>query len=373
MNKNTDRENKFENIINNAIKNENFKEIGDLIEGGIDTALDFTRKSLSKIVGRDSSKIPYSIQNDDRVINQSPKAVKQIKTWDTLSKVSIGIHLFILAGLLLDAVSSFSAPKSIIENLILIVVWIIPALAASFYGVRKTKRTKDLLIRFRKYNREIGNNTVIPVADLAAITAKPIEFTINDLLEMIDKDYYRQARIVENGELFILDSKTYKLYKEHLLELNESNNSSEVNEDIQGIIDEVKIQVTKLTKISEEIKEPMSSKVREILNITVKIFELLRENPNTASDLDRAVKYYLPTTVKLSESYIEMSEKPTESAKSSLIEIENTMDTIKQAFLKLLDNLYAEKAMDLSSDISVLKNMLRQEGLLDEDEFKIGR
>ena len=48
------------------------------------------------------------------------------------------------------------------------------------------------------------------------------------------------------------------------------------------------------------------------------------------------------------------------------------MDTVNDAFLKILDNLYEEKIMDISSDMSVLKSMLRQEGLLDEDEFKIG-
>ena len=49
--------------------------------------------------------------------------------------------------------------------------------------------------------------------DLAVATSKAKDFTINDLLDLIDKDFFRQARIVENGELLILDSKTYKLYK----------------------------------------------------------------------------------------------------------------------------------------------------------------
>ncbi|MDU1177332.1 MAG: 5-bromo-4-chloroindolyl phosphate hydrolysis family protein, partial [Peptoniphilus harei] len=244
-------------------------------------------------------------------------------------------------------------------------------------GNFRVKKLKDQIIRFRKYNREIGNNTVIPTADLAAVTAKPIDFTINDLLNMIEKDYYRQARIVEDGKLFILDSKTYKLYKEEALrdphEKMEELENQENNERAEELLLRAKSYVTELTKIEGKISSPMDEKIRELLKIIGKIFELLKENPSTASDLNKAINYYLPTTLKLSNSYLEMKEKPTESVKGSLRDIENTMDIVIDAFMKILDNIYQEKIMDLSSDMSVLKSMLKQEGLLDKDEFKIGR
>ena len=48
------------------------------------------------------------------------------------------------------------------------------------------------------------------------------------------------------------------------------------------------------------------------------------------------------------------------------------MDLVNDGFMKMLDNIYQEKIMDLSSDMSVLKSMLRQEGLLDQDNFNLG-
>lgn len=39
------------------------------------------------------------------------------------------------------------------------------------------------------------------------------------------------------------------------------------------------------------------------------------------------------------------------------------MDTICKAFDKQLDALYGEEALDISTDITVLENMLAQEGL----------
>ena len=47
-------------------------------------------------------------------------------------------------------------------------------------------------------------------------------------------------------------------------------------------------------------------------------------------------------------------------------EIEESLDTINVAFEKLLDSLFQDTAWDVSSDISVLKTMLAQEGLNDD-------
>ena len=368
-------EDKFDEKIDDAFREENFKEIGDIIGESIDNAINVTKDSIKRFVNKNKVQhnLPYSVQNDDRIINQNPKTVKRVKHLGSLAKTSIVCHLIAIFWFLMDMFDTYG---SIREDLPALIFWIIPALIVSFYGNYRIKKSKDQIIRFRKYNREIGNNTVIPVADLAAIAAKPIDFTISDLLNMIDKDYYRQARIVENGELFILDSKTYKLYKEEMLkdpkeryqEIEDKNNIELADE----LAEKVKKEVTELTEIATKVSVPMEEKIKELLQIVGKIFELLRENPNTAKDLSKAINYYLPTTVKLANSYIKISEKPTESVKSSLLEIENTMDTVNDAFLKILDNLYEEKIMDISSDMSVLKSMLRQEGLLDEDEFKIG-
>lgn len=369
----SENEKNFEEKINTAFREENFKEIGDLIGEGIDTAIDVTKSSLNKFINKNKTNLPYSVQNDDRIINQNPKTVKRVKTWGFIAKASIVFHLFALFGFLMDMFDTYGTIR---EDLPALIFWIIPALVISFYLNYKVKKDKNQIIRFRKYNREIGNNTVIPTADLAAITAKPIDFTINDLLNMIEKDYYRQARIVENGELFILDSNTYKLYKEEMLrdpkESYEELEEKESNALVEEYLSRAKRDVTALTEMTPKLREPMKAKISEFLQIVGKIFELLKENPNTAKDLDKVINFYLPTTVKLMDNYIDLSEKPTDSVKSSLKSMEQTMDLVNDGFMKMLDNIYQEKIMDLSSDMSVLKSMLRQEGLLDQDNFNLG-
>ena len=91
------------------------------------------------------------------------------------------------------------------------------------------------------------------------------------------------------------------------------------------------------------------------------------------------MKYYLPTTIKLLDSYEKLTEEElsgqhpdqlTNIAKSKK-EIEDTLDTIDQAFEKLLDSFFEEAAWDISSDISVLHNMFAQEGLTESDFDKV--
>ena len=80
------------------------------------------------------------------------------------------------------------------------------------------------------------------------------------------------------------------------------------------------------------------------------------------------LKYYLPTTIRLLEAYQELDDQPkaTENILKSKKEIEDTLDTLNQAFAKIFDNLYQDTSMDINADISVLNTMLAQEGLTEQ-------
>ena len=73
--------------------------------------------------------------------------------------------------------------------------------------------------------------------------------------------------------------------------------------------------------------------------------------------------------MKLLEAYEELDTQPVqgENILSSKREIEKTLDTLNQAFERLLDDMFQDTAWDVSSDISVLNSMLAQEGLKEKD------
>ena len=90
-------------------------------------------------------------------------------------------------------------------------------------------------------------------------------------------------------------------------------------------------------------------------------------------ELKKLMDYYLPMTVKLLNAYADMDAQPVqgETIQASKREIEATLDTLNLAFEKLLDSVFQDTAMDVSSDISVLQTLLAQEGLVEDELTKL--
>ena len=103
--------------------------------------------------------------------------------------------------------------------------------------------------------------------------------------------------------------------------------------------------------------------------IVQRIFQRAEAHPEIIPDLKKLMDYYLPMTVKLLNAYAEMDRQPVqgENIRKSKQEIDSTLDTLNQAFEKLLDSVFEDTAMDVSSDISVLNTLLAQEGLTGSD------
>ncbi|MDE6876138.1 MAG: 5-bromo-4-chloroindolyl phosphate hydrolysis family protein, partial [Lachnospiraceae bacterium] len=88
-------------------------------------------------------------------------------------------------------------------------------------------------------------------------------------------------------------------------------------------------------------------------------------HPEQVDDLDKFINYYLPTTLKLVNAYRDFDAQSVQgdNIKTAKTEIESTLETIIYAFETLLDSLYEDDALDISTDISVLQTMFAQEGL----------
>ena len=112
----------------------------------------------------------------------------------------------------------------------------------------------------------------------------------------------------------------------------------------------------------------ISRKISRMEHIIERIFDRAEAHPEVLPDLKKLMQYYLPMTVKLLNAYADMDAQPVqgETILASKQEIEAALDTLNQAFDKLLDDLFADTALDVSSDISVLQTLLAQEGLTDD-------
>ena len=103
------------------------------------------------------------------------------------------------------------------------------------------------------------------------------------------------------------------------------------------------------------------------------IFLRAETHPEVVDDLKKLMDYYLPMTVKLLHAYADMDAQSVQGANitASKREIEDTLDTLNLAFEKLLDDLFRDTALDVSSDISVLQTLLAQEGLVEDELTKM--
>ena len=110
----------------------------------------------------------------------------------------------------------------------------------------------------------------------------------------------------------------------------------------------------------------MSDKLYTLEATVLSIFKKLKEAPDSAGDLRKFMSYYLPTTEKLLQSYVDLRKESlnVENIVNSQKEIEEATDVINDAFVKLLNQLFENTSWDISSDISVMKTMMKQDALL---------
>ncbi|MDE7035649.1 MAG: 5-bromo-4-chloroindolyl phosphate hydrolysis protein, partial [Eubacteriales bacterium] len=73
--------------------------------------------------------------------------------------------------------------------------------------------------------------------------------------------------------------------------------------------------------------------------------------------------YYVPTSIKILSSYARMEQRQGANAAELRREVEQNAETIAKAFENQLDSLFESEALDISTDIEVLKDMLKSDAL----------
>lgn len=124
--------------------------------------------------------------------------------------------------------------------------------------------------------------------------------------------------------------------------------------------------VNKLRALNQEIEDPLLTAQINRMEIACEaIFDAISQKPGKAGQVRRFMNYYLPTSIKLLESYTRLDDISTghENVESTKLKIRSSMGMIADAFEKQLDNLYADEALDITTDIEVMESVLKGEGL----------
>ncbi|MDB1942465.1 5-bromo-4-chloroindolyl phosphate hydrolysis family protein, partial [Clostridium tertium] len=160
--------------------------------------------------------------------------------------------------------------------------------------------------------------------------------------------------------------------KEKLNKKEEANEglSDLEREEIKSIIEMGRNYIEQIKKVRNELyKEEIAIKLDKLQNIANQILDYIEKNPKKLQEVNKFINHYLPITIKLINSYKDLSNQLVqgENIKNAKIEIEKSIDIINNAFENLLDDLFEDIVLDISTDISVLKTLFKQEGLTEED------
>lgn len=113
----------------------------------------------------------------------------------------------------------------------------------------------------------------------------------------------------------------------------------------------------------------LSAQIDSIENSCAQILSILEQRPQLLSQLRTFLRYYLPTTLRLLDARAKLENTAsTPKAREVRTRISEAVGAIDKAFLKQVEALDAYRFIDLESEMDVLRDMLRADGLIDEDE-----
>ncbi|MDO5291896.1 MAG: 5-bromo-4-chloroindolyl phosphate hydrolysis family protein [bacterium] len=243
-------------------------------------------------------------------------------------------------------------------------------------GIHKKKRIK----RFHIYESLLGEKKYCEIERMAQYTGKSKKYVLKDLKKMILLGFFVEGHIDDTKTCFIEDNATFEQYliaqegyKQRLKEEAEKKvdtTKKDLDPELLKAIKEGQQFIEQVKAANEDIPgEEISRKLYRLEDVISKIFVCVEKHPEKLSEIRKFMEYYLPITLKLVNAYKEFDAQPIqgENITNSKKEIEATLDTINTAFEKLLDSLYEDEAMEVSSDISVLNTLFAQEGLTKKD------
>lgn len=405
-------------LVQNAIDSGNYSELSntitDVVNSAVDGVQDVLKNSLSDL-GRQQacggwSKRPEDLAGAERksdryaqshdTVRRRQEAAERIrksmqgKEYHPVPRTktpgliagkamkwtgySLGGMFAVTAGIL--AIVSGATGAELVLPMGIIDVFLVASVALGIKGSRQ----EGLAKRFRRYQQVIGERTFCLIEELSAAIGKKPKFVQKDLRKMIRDGFFPQGYLDKKETCLITDQQTYqqylqteKAYEARAQEVQADGRKAGAQQasasaaashgsEYQELLAEGQSYIRHIHICNDKIEDlVISEKLDRMEMIVTRIFTEAGRNPDVADDLKKMMSYYLPTTKKLLDAYCELDEQPVpgENIETTKQEIAATLDTLNNAFAKLLDDLFEEKAWDISSDISVLNTMLAQEGL----------
>ena len=310
------------------------------------------------------SKVEKSVVKTAKQMNRAPKASD--KTSRILSIVGAAITAIFGISLvtMLGEVIAYGWYSYMMEELFPMCGFFAGGVAMLVAGQRMKRRSA----RVARYLAVMGKRGYIAVDELCAVTGKSRKKIESDLDYMVEKGLLGAGAYLDSGHgIFFRSADAFADYANATAK-KENVTPKEANEGYAGALRAIR-------SANDRIADPvLSEKIDHLETVAGKIFREVEEHPEKQQQAATFLNYYLPTTLKLLDSYAKFEEAGIEGENLSRAQerIEETMDALIKGFDKQLDDLYRNEAMDIDSDIRVMENMLRRDTASVEDDFGLG-
>ena len=237
-------------------------------------------------------------------------------------------------------------------------------------GLGLHKQT-DRIVNYLGY---IGDNQEIPLANMAASFGVPVKTLCNDLRYMLAKGILPQGYLdLADGKLYLTEGgyqggqRTAGPAAQPTAPRPEVKQPPKTAKAAEEEEDDILRQIR---EVNDQIPDAsMTAKIDRIEEITRKILAYQKAHPDREAQLRSFLNYYLPTTLKILRAYAQLDAQGIEGENIGMAKkrIEGMMDQVVAGYEKQLDKLFTDDVMDITTDVEVLENMLRKDGLAEDN------
>lgn len=290
---------------------------------------------------------------------------------------SIGVGVFGCGSLItaiIQALAKLTGAEASFTAPLVLVVFTFVSLGLLIFGSGK----KKFINKAKRYAQIASAHMYADIKDMASNMGIKVSQVRKDIKSMLQKGFFPHGYFDDDETTLMLTDEVYREYlaSKHAIidttykEVDENDPypdmDAETKAEFLGMVSEGEACILRLHQLNDDIPgEEISRKLDVLENLLQEIFTGLRKHPEQMNKMQKTMDYYLPTMLKMVEAYKEYDSirNPGEQIRKAKIEIEQTLDTINEAFIQLQENLFRDSVWDVTSDAKVLKTMLKQEGL----------
>lgn len=396
----------FKTEIEKAINSGNFSGLNQLVKDTVKTTVSEAADQVKKTAGSamnaanasaaaNRTVTPTVRKNPSKPVVKAKMPVLFRKKGDVSGTVMqvfgwIGVGVFgtpLLIFLILAL--AFSSGKFLMGAF-----WFALLSAGASFLVGKGRKNRSRFQRAERYFKLSQRTGYMNIRQLADAVGRKEKFVVKELQALIAKGTFPQGHLDGKKQCFMLTDDTFHEYckveeqraemeQELAAKAREAERIAAEDENLTGeqkalreMIAEGNDYIRQIRQKNEELPgEIFSQKLYRMEALLKEIFANLEKRPEQMPKMYRLMNYYLPTTLKLVTAYADFEHMSVqgEDVQNAKKEIESTVDIINDAFGELLNQMFSDTTMDVTTDAQVLKTMLAREGLTQDQLLKGGK